>query len=209
MSEVTSLQYSTYRSAGDSPLALALQFDINPDITIATSSYDGRLVYEPYYTNTVSDNTWQTWNTQNRQRAAMNWWFSKAWIATETGCSQATPCTWTQVITALPHIGISGITGFKAGSNWSSGFTGNVDDFVIATNDGANATTTTYDFEPTPSDNGGGWRQHTQHSRSRRQWSYRRIVHERLSGRCPRRLDLDQPWLVHGISDGVHPVRWQ
>src|SRR5665213_73195 len=158
LSQVTSLKYSTYRSIGDSALALALQFDINPDITVSTSTYDGRLVYEPYYTHTVSDNTWQTWDTQDDSTSGGNgnWWFSKAWIATESGCSQATPCTWTQILAAFPNIGISGVTGFKAGSNWSSDFTGNVDDFVIATTDGTNATTTTYDFEPTSTDNGGG-----------------------------------------------------
>lgn len=150
-SDVTSLAYSTYRSQGDPALALALQFGFDHDMTDSDTSYQGRLVYEPYFAHTVTTGTWQTWDPMT----GTGWWFSKAAWATDSGCSQATPCTWAQIKAKYPNGGVLGSTLFKAGT-WSSDFVGNVDAFSIGVTDGSNATTTTYDFEPTtqgPTDN--------------------------------------------------------
>jgi hypothetical protein len=151
LDKITNLGYSTYRSAGDTPLALALQFDIDKDVTDAITSYQGRLVYEPYYTHTVTTGAWQAWNPMDNATLGGhgNWWFSNGTLATASGCTQASPCTWTQVLAAFPNAGISGSTDFKAGSNWSSTFTGNIDNFVIGVQTGLNTDTKTFDFEPT------------------------------------------------------------
>lgn len=146
--QITSLAYSTYRSVGDPALDLNLQFGFDNDLTDADTSYKGRLVYEPYFSHTVLDNTWQTWNPMDNAVGG-NWWFSNGtWAG---GCTQATPCTWAQVKALYPNGGIAaqGSTLFKAGTWSSSSFTGNVDAFAIGITDGSNATTTTYDFEPT------------------------------------------------------------
>jgi hypothetical protein len=152
-SNITTLQYSTYRTAGDPALAASLQLNVDADSTDGTTGWQGRLVYEPYYTQTVNTGVWQTWDTQDDSAGTGtgNWWFSNGTLATNTGCTQANPCTWSEVKTALPNGSIHqtlGGVGFKAGSNWSSGFTGNVDKFVIGVKTGSNTHTTTYDFEP-------------------------------------------------------------
>lgn len=167
LSSIAALRYTTYRSAGSSALASALQFDINTSGTGAPTSYEGRLVYEPYYTHTVKDDTWQTWNTMDNASTTNgsgitigNWWFSNGNIANTSGCSQVTPCTWAKIISRYPNIGISGGVYLKAGQ-WGSDFTGNIDDLVVAVKNGTNIAQTTYDFEPTavaagPTSLGGG-----------------------------------------------------
>ena len=154
LAHVTDLVYAAYRSTGDSDPALALQFDINTNGTSSPASfgdYEGRLVFEPYLTGaTVQTGAWQTWNTMT----GTGWWFSHAAstysgsaASVSTSCTQAAPCTFAQVLTEHPDIGVFGITAFKAGSGWDA-FTGNVDDFELTTDDSSHATTTVTDFEP-------------------------------------------------------------
>lgn len=139
LSAISSLSYSTFRSAGGPALAPSLQFDIDTDLTDANTSWMGRLVYEPYYTQTVLDNTWQTWNTMT---TGANWWFSGA--PGNGSCSIGSPCTWAQVLAAFPNAGVrsGGVTQFKAGGGWN-GFIGNVDNFTINTPEG----NITFNFE--------------------------------------------------------------
>ena len=151
LKEITSLSYATYRSVGTSDLALSLQFDVNTNGTGTPTPYEGRLVYEPYYTNTVKDNTWQTWNTLT---SGADWYFSDAGNKVTTTCTQGSPCTWAQVLADFPSISISGGTYFKAGQWINSDFTGNVDDFVVAVQKGADVSQVTYNFEPTPTHSG-------------------------------------------------------
>ncbi len=142
LSDITSLMYSTYRNTGGSALAIALQFNIDTDITDSNIAWQGRLVYEPYYTQTVLDDTWQTWNTLSDSGTG-NWWFSGA--PGNVSCSIGNPCTWNEVKTAFPNAGIHatlGATLFKVGGGWT-GFDGNVDNFTI----GVSGVDTTYDFE--------------------------------------------------------------
>jgi hypothetical protein len=157
---ITNLQYSTFKTSGASALAVALQFNIDADLTDADVSWQGRLVYEPYHTKTVNTGVWETWDPMDND-ALGNWWFSNVTLAANTGCAQANPCTWSEVTTALPDGGVHSTFGgilFKAGSGWIGGFDGNVDEFVITVKTNALDThTTTYDFEPTESTpNGGG-----------------------------------------------------
>ncbi len=138
LSDITALSYSSYRASGGSVLAVALQFNIDYDLTDGNTGWQGRLVYEPYRTETVLDNTWQTWSPLNGL-----WWGSSG---AYTACIQSSPCTWAQVLAAHPNAGVHATLGavlFKAGSGWAS-FDGNVDGFHIATSGGIDDT---YDFE--------------------------------------------------------------
>jgi len=156
---ITTLRYSTYISSPQSPPSItdiSLQFGIDYDVTDTNTSYQGRLVFEPYYTGTpVQSGMWQTWNP-----LAGKWWATKA--PGNTVCKQASPCTWAQVLTNWPNAGINannGATVFKAGSGWAA-FNGNVDAFTI----GVHGANTTYDFEkhtvPTDKEQckNGGWK---------------------------------------------------
>jgi Bacterial Ig domain/Putative peptidoglycan binding domain len=147
LSAIKTLEYHTYKTQGDSDLDLALQFDINSDVTNpANTAYQGRLVFEPYLSGgNVQNNVWQTWEpTFENTTGPGNWWFSNGTLASESGCSQATPCTWSEVKAAFPNAGIRGSTLFKGGT-WSSDFTGNVDKFLF----GTTTATDEFDFEPT------------------------------------------------------------
>ena len=145
------LSYWTYRQFGSPALAIALQFNIDRDLTDADESFAGRIVYEPYYTKTVLTGAWQQWNTQDDAQPG-NWWFTRAPQNTPvTGCSQADPCTWSEVLTKFPNAGVHRTFGgviLKAGSNWLGGFVGNTDALAI----GVEGKTTVFDFEPADDD---------------------------------------------------------
>ena len=145
LADITALNYSTYSST--TPQTAALSFDITYP---ATANYGGRLVYEPYLTETVVPNMWQRWDA-----LAGTWWSSKTDVNGSNGlCPQASPCTWTQVLTNWPNAVLDnptpspGYLVFKAGSGWTGGATVHVDDLVVGVDDGlGNITETTFDFE--------------------------------------------------------------
>ena len=143
---ITSLGYSTYRVSGGSALAPSLQLDIDTDVTDANTSWQGRLVYEPYYTHTVSTGVWQTWNPLDNASAG-NWWFSGA--PGNTMCPMSNACTWSEVLADFPNAGVrsagpnTGAVQFKAGGGWVGGFVGSVDSFSI----GVNGVASVYDFD--------------------------------------------------------------
>lgn len=143
LSDIDNLEYSTYRTTGAPALAVALQFNIDRDGEGGINTYQGRLVYEPYFTHEVITGEWQTWNPMDNAGTG-NWWFSNAATATLGGCSQSNPCTWQEVLDKNPDIEIHQVFGavvLKAGSGWIGGFSGNVDALTINTD--------TYDFELT------------------------------------------------------------
>lgn len=141
---ITHLSYSTYRTLPvDGVFANTLQFNVDYDLTDADTSWQGRLLFEPYYTGTpILGTIWQTWDTLTADAA---WWASGA--PGNTACSQPSPCTWAEVLAAFPNAGISvppnGGVLLKAGGGWPGGFDGNVDNLVI----GIAGVTTTFDFE--------------------------------------------------------------
>jgi|GEM_PF-1639848 len=147
LSGLTQLSYNTYRESGSSALAAAFQLGIDANGTDADTAFQGRLVFEPYLTGaSVLDDTWQFWNLMT---AANGFWFTNATLRTNTGCSMANSCSLAEVLAALPNIAIHtvfGIEGFKAGSGWTGGFDGNVDDYRIAF---ATRGSAIYDFEGT------------------------------------------------------------
>jgi hypothetical protein len=134
LNAITSLQYSTFGPS--STLAVALQFDVDYNANDGDTSYQGRIVFEPYLNGTVVPNTWQPWSP-----LAGRWWSSR--LPGSALCTQATPCTWSQLLASFPGAVISGGTYLKAGSGWVGGFNGNADALTI----GVNGNDTTYDFE--------------------------------------------------------------
>lgn len=142
-SDITTLNYSTYQSLTSTSTvqAISLQFNVDNDLTDLDNGWKGRLVFEPYYSETVTNGTWQTWNTLTQGR----WWATGATMSAV--CPISTPCTWSDVLTNFPNAGIHSVfegVAFKAGSGWLAGFDGNVDAFTI----GISGVDTTYDFEP-------------------------------------------------------------
>lgn len=133
LSQITALNYSTDRASGGSALAVSLQFNIDTDLTDSSTGWFGRLVFEPYYTETVQTGVWQTWDALRQGK----WWFTQATVGDATNCKIGNPCTWSQVLQALPNIGIHATLGavlLKAGGGWTGGFSGNAD---ALTNGGA------------------------------------------------------------------------
>jgi enamine deaminase RidA (YjgF/YER057c/UK114 family) len=142
LKNLTDLSYSSYQTG--TPQVPSLQFDINYNGP-GDAAYAGRLVYEPYLTETVTPNVWQSWDALNGK-----WWASRTGTPGSGGlCGQGSPCTWAQVMTNWPNATIRGTLLFKAGSGWPS-FSGAVDALSVGVDDGAgNVSNTTFDFEPT------------------------------------------------------------
>ncbi len=141
LADIEALSYSTYRTTGNSAWALSLQFAADYN---GTGAWQGRLVFEPHYTETVNANEWQTWDTLTQGK----WWGTGGDGAVQ--CPINAPCTWSEVLVKWPEIEIRDDGGpivFKAGSGWGE-FRGNVDGFsrTIA------GDTKTYDFGPKPAD---------------------------------------------------------
>lgn len=150
LSALTTLKYSTYQSVTNpsNATAIALQFNVDKDVTDADNSYQGRIVYEPYNNNggTVPQGTWNQWDGLNSGNA--KWWLSHSSTQFDNNCPQSSPCTLSHIISLYPNIGIHPTLGaviLKAGSGWSA-FDGNADELII----GVSGTNTTYDFEHNP-----------------------------------------------------------
>ena len=150
LSDITNLSYNTYVQTGNNLQAPALQLAIDGDSTDSDTTSQGRLVYEPYYTHSVTDHTWQEWNALDNAKSndgKGNWWFTDDKLSDDTGCTQAKPCTWEDVTKALPNASISSEDTasvlFKAGGGWTVPFLGNVDKATMGVKDAL----ATYDFE--------------------------------------------------------------
>ena len=147
LDEITRLEYHAYKQNGSEELMPSLQMDIDTDVTDGDVSWQGRLVYEPYFTQETPTGEWVRFDTLVSDTDGGNWWFSGAPGNSE--CPQNNPCTWEEVTTSFPDAAIrdvgseSGATLFKAGGPWEGGFTGNVDAFSI----GINGEDITYNFE--------------------------------------------------------------
>jgi hypothetical protein len=148
LSDITALQYSTYRTSGTSAQVPSLGFDIDTDNTVADTTYEGRLTYEPYFTQTVNTGAWQTWDTLNDSAGTGtgNWWFSHAGGNVTTTCTQSDPCTWAQVKAAFPNASMRTVGQFILRTNGATNeaFDGNADNLTV----GISGTNTTFDFEP-------------------------------------------------------------
>jgi hypothetical protein len=162
LDSLTFLSYKTYMAATGTN-APTLQLDADYDATDASTAFQGRAVFEPSMAGeaAVTNETWQTWNPLTAQSG---WWQTGNAIVGGTNvgkaCTQASPCSFQQLVAAYPNAQIRPITGqvfgqpiaggiaLKAGSNWTDGFTGNVDSLTVGVKVGTVNGTVTYDFEP-------------------------------------------------------------
>lgn len=128
LADLSTLSYKTYVQSGNNLIAPSMQINIDRDTTDGDISWQGRLVYEPYMSSTVTDGQWQTWNPLEGK-----WWLTKP-EKFDSHCGQSDPCTVTQLKDYFANIGVNGGVnagiGFKAGSSWAS-FTGNIDEVAI------------------------------------------------------------------------------
>lgn len=143
LDQITRLEYSTYQAPTSTSTvqAISLQFNIDDDLTDGDDGWKGRLVFEPYYTETVLKGVWQTWDPMTGL-----WWGTSAPIS--TACPISSPCTWGDLLSLFPNAGIHNVFGaviLKAGSGWPAGFDGNVDALTI----GVGGSDVTYNFELT------------------------------------------------------------
>jgi hypothetical protein len=156
------LSYKTYQAAAGTH-ATSLQLDADYDATDNTTAFQGRAVFEPELSGgpAVTSETWQTWNPLT---APSGWWQTGNAIVGGTNvgqqCTQASPCSFAQLLAVYPDLAIRPITGqssgrpiaggmwLKAGGGWSPSFVGNVDSLTVALDVGGVNGTVNYDFEP-------------------------------------------------------------
>lgn len=152
LANISKLEYSTFVETNLNVQAIALQFNVDKDVTDYYYGYQGRLVFEPYWNpdqGAVTKGVWQTWNAQ-----AGKWWLSSSnsrdGNVFSNYCNADVPCTFAQLLQYFPNMGILDVpeapnTLLKAGSYWGA-FKGNVDQLVI----GISGADTVYNFEPGP-----------------------------------------------------------
>ncbi len=158
LADITTLQYSTYRTSVDvnNVEGVMLQLEVDYDGAGGNDGWQGRLVFEPQY-NTVPpqsglvlQGTWQTWDAKN------GFWWATGAIGQAIPCTQANRCTLAQVTAAYPNAVIHANIGggnrapgkllFRVGpSGQPGGFDGNADALIV----GVLGVNKTYDFEPT------------------------------------------------------------
>ncbi|MDX2004304.1 MAG: hypothetical protein SFU83_03415 [Meiothermus sp.] len=132
LADIKALQYSTYNQTATTTIAPSLQFGYDQDITDSVTGFQGRLVYEPVYSGSVTSGVWQTWDT-----LAGKWWATNNATSTlDNACPQSNPCTLAQVLAAAPRVAIHPNSNFgwlliKLGGPISGGFTANADRLVI------------------------------------------------------------------------------
>ncbi len=141
LSQITAMDYWGY-VVGGTTNQLVLQFDVTYDTTLGSTAYQGRLTFVPSSPPPAS--AWRHLNA-----LADGYWFGSQAPGSAT-CSQATPCTWSQVLSYFPHAAIrndpigQGAFILRLGGPITGGATAYVDDLTV----GTTAATTTTDFEP-------------------------------------------------------------
>jgi hypothetical protein len=160
LAALNQLKYSTYQAFSGSPNETpTMQFDVDYDSTDNSTAYQGRLVYVPAASQTVLPGVWQTWDTMDTNAS----WYSSASGAssfrpivggvtqTNPPCTQASYCTWSQVMADYPHArirpkvsGVPGLFLIRAGGPVTSGFVGATDNVILGV--GSNEMDT--NFEP-------------------------------------------------------------
>lgn len=140
LDQIRTLSYSTYHT-GSGPQAISFQFDVDYDLTDGDLLWHGRLVYEPYFTETVVPGVWQTWEPRLGK-----WWATKP--PGDAFCKQDAPCTWDNLHTLYPNAGVllGGAVYLKAGGGWPAG-NYNVDNLDIGFS--TDASDNEWNFEPT------------------------------------------------------------
>ena len=148
--QMTDLRYGNYRlpldegTVNPTTLEFVVDYDLNDQLTAA----QGRIVYDPSKTGgfTVSQGTWQTWDAK-----AGKWWGTQSSVqrggqTITNPCVSATPCTWSELLTAFPNIGVHATLGavmLNAPPPGAFGSRSNVDKLEI----GISGAIATFDFE--------------------------------------------------------------
>lgn len=157
LADIDGIGYSTYRDPASTGFiagvsAINLRIDTNGD-----GQPDAYMVFEPYQDQgnaAVQTGVWQNWDAYRGGQA--RWWINTG----AAGCGQATPCTWSAIVAALPNATIEegvncGPAGVKApcpGSlglnqgSFNSGIVSNADALYVS----VLGSRTTFDFELTP-----------------------------------------------------------
>jgi hypothetical protein len=151
LADITALTFSTYShsstTAATANRAPYLNFNVSFN---GADTWQKRLAFVPNLNGSVTTDTWQNWNAVD---TSSQWVYSGAtWPAPNAALSGSTPLTWSQILTDYPDIQTRATDswfGFRVGEPYADGFTGNVDNFAITIDNGMNATTTTFNFEPT------------------------------------------------------------
>ncbi len=148
---ITELSYTAYQNKVTNPttpsdITIALQFDVDFNLSDANNAFQGRLVFEPSANGIpVTPNQYQTFNTLDPTTGRF---FATNQTASGGNCTQANPCTKAQLLAFFPNVGIRnsqfGGLLLRAGGPVTGGFDGNADALVIA----VNGNRTTFDFEP-------------------------------------------------------------
>jgi hypothetical protein len=140
------LKYRTYVEPGEAApgIAPSLQLGIDFRPNDAHTGWQGRMVYVPGATQTVTQGTWQTWDAldDGAGTGTGNWWFTRSNVFAEGQCPLSNPCTLAEVLTHFPDIRIHQI-GDDPGNGAGIGFIG----FKVGS---ANEPTVIYNFEPNP-----------------------------------------------------------
>lgn len=156
LSSIGQLRYSTYQAySGAAGETLTLAFDVDYDSTDSSTAYQGRLVYVPGMAGAITPNTWQQWDTLTGPAA----WYSSGSgasayrpivgdaVQASPPCTQATFCTWAQVLAHYPNARIRPSIGallIRAGGPVPGGFVGAADDLVLQ----IGTQVIEHDFEP-------------------------------------------------------------
>jgi hypothetical protein len=136
----TDINFWTYTTDPSVSVVPVLQFDVDYDTTDANTTYQGRLTFLP---GAITPNAWTNLNALNGV-----WYASQA--PGDNFCTQATPCSWSQVLADFPNAGVrndsiaKGAFLLRLGGPIPSGATSYVDELTVATA----AQTTITDFEP-------------------------------------------------------------
>ena len=144
IASLAGLKYNTYVVSSALPVTATLQFDFDSDLTTVAVGYGGRAVFDPSLLGTVTAGTWQAWDPMTQKA----WWGSgvPATRPLNTVCTQASPCTLAQIVTAFPNGGIltdqfPGFFGFKLGNGGGPSQV-SIDSFSIGTSGSAGPVTT-------------------------------------------------------------------
>lgn len=142
LSTISALSYATYAPVANLNRQANVSFDVDFDATDASTAYQGRLTF--VRSTPVPANTWTSVDALT----------DGTWFASQPpsggACTQSSPCTWSQVLTAYPNAGIRNDSVFKGamllrlGGPIPGGATVDVDDFSITRPSG----TSEVDFEP-------------------------------------------------------------
>ena len=157
LADIKTLRYSAYSHAGvagatESPY---LVFNVTFD---GLDTWQKRLVFVPSDNGAVPQDTWNTFDAIDSGTAL--WQYSgTVWPAAVAGSPDdgvselgTVARSWNDILADYPSIAVrttDSLMGVRVGEPGPTGYSGNIDAFVIGIKNGADTTTTTYDFEPT------------------------------------------------------------